>query len=84
MNVSLGFGLVPEQMNVARVIPLFKSGTLSLSTNYRPVSVLPVFFFSKFLERIVCKRLESFLNKYKILSCNQYGFMKKITKLRML
>ena len=32
--------------------------------------------FSKFLERIVFKRLDSFLNKYKILSCNQYGFRK--------
>ena len=74
MNLSLSSGLVPEQMKVARVIPLFKSGTLSLFTNYRPVSVLPV--FSKFLERIVYKRLDSFLNEYKILSCNQCGFTK--------
>ena len=74
MNLSLSSGLVPEQMKVARVIPLFKSGTLSLFTNYRPVSVLPA--FSKFLEKIVYKRLDSFLNKYKILSCNQYGFRK--------
>ena len=73
MNLSLSSGLVPEQMKVARVIPLFKSGTLSLFTNYRPVSVLPAF---KFLEKIVYKRLDSFLNKYKILSCNQYGFRK--------
>ena len=42
-------------MKIARVIPLFKSGDKSLVTNYRPVSVLPV--FSKFLERIVYKRL---------------------------
>ena len=76
MNLSLRSGLVPEQMKVARVIPLFKLGTLSLFTNYRPVSVLPA--FSKFLERIVYKRLDSFLNRcmYKILSCNQYGFRK--------
>ena len=72
MNLSLSSGIVPEQMKVARVIPLFQSGIL---TNYRPVSVLPA--FSKFLERIVFKRLDSFLNKYKILSYNQYGFRKK-------
>ena len=71
MNLSLSSGIVPEQMKVARVIPLFKSGIL---TNYRPVSVLPA--FSKFLERIVYKRLNSVLNKYKILSCNQYCFRK--------
>ena len=38
MNLSLSSGIVPEQMKVARVIPLFKSGILSLLTNYRPVS----------------------------------------------
>ena len=62
-------------MKIARVIPLFKSGDKSLFTNYRPVSVLPV--FSKFLERIVYNRLINFLNKYDILSQNQYGFRKK-------
>ena len=30
MNLSLSSGIVPEQMKVARVIPLFKSGTLTL------------------------------------------------------
>ena len=59
MKLSLSSGIVPEQMKVARVIPLFKSGTLTLFTNYRPVSVLPA--FSKFLEKIVYKRLDSFL-----------------------
>ena len=61
-------------MKVARVIPLFKSGILSLLTNYRPVSVLPT--FSMFLERILYKCLDSFLFKYRILSCNQYCFRK--------
>ena len=60
---------------------LFKSGDKSLFTNYRPVSVLPV--FSKFLERIVYNRLINFLNKYDILSRNQYGF-RKIILLHML
>ena len=41
INLSLSSCLVPEQIKVARVIPLFKSGTHSLFTNYRPVSVLP-------------------------------------------
>ena len=51
---------------------MFKCGDKSLFTNYRPVSVLPV--FSKFLTRIVHNRLINFLNKYDILSRNQYGF----------
>ena len=74
INLSLNSGVVPQEMKIARVIPLFKSGDKSLFTNYRPVSVLPV--FSKFLERIVYNRLTNFLNKYDILSRNQYGFRK--------
>ena len=70
INLSLNSGVVPQEMKIARVIPLFKSGDKSLFTNYRPVSVLPV--FSKFLERIVYNRLINFLNKYDLLSRNQY------------
>ena len=61
-------------MKIARVVPLFKTGDLALFTNYRPVSVLPA--FSKFLERTVYNRLINFLNKFNILSNNQYGFRK--------
>ena len=73
-NLSLSSGTVPDQMKIARVVPLFKTGDLSLFTNYRPVSVLPA--FSKILERIVYNRSINFLNKFNILSNNQYGFKK--------
>ena len=61
-------------MKIARVIPLFKSGEKDIFTNYRPVSVLPT--FSKILERVLYNRLLRFLNAFKILSDNQYGFRK--------
>ena len=61
-------------MKIARVVPLFKTGDLSLFTSYRPVSVLPA--FSEILERVVYNRLINFLNKFKILSNNQSGFRK--------
>ena len=73
-NLSLSSGSVPDQMKCARVIPLFKSGLTSLFTNYRPVSVLPA--FSKILEKLVYNRLVKYLEKYDILSSNQYGFRK--------
>lgn len=50
-RLSIAHGIVPDQMTIARVIPLFKADDQSLFTNYRPVSVLPS--FSKFLERII-------------------------------
>ena len=55
INLSIAHGIVPDQMKIARVIPLFKADDQSLFTNYRPVSVLPS--FSKFLERIIYNRL---------------------------
>ena len=73
-NLSLSSGTVSDQMKIARVVPLFKTGEISVFTNYRPVSVLPA--FSKILERIVYNRLINFLNKFNILSSNQYGFRK--------
>ena len=44
-NLSLSSNTVPDQVKIARVIPLFKTSDLSLFTNYRPVSVLPAFQF---------------------------------------
>lgn len=70
INLFLISGVVPDQLKIARVIPLFKSGDKSTFTNYRPVSVLPV------LERVIYNRLLDYLNKHKILSDNQFGFRK--------
>ena len=73
-NLSLSSGTIPDQMKIARAVPLFKTGDLFLFTNYRPVPDLPA--FSNILERIVYNRLINFLNKFNILSNNQYGFRK--------
>ena len=55
INLSIYHGIVPNEMKIACVIPVFKSDDQSLFTNYRPVSVLPS--FSKVLERIIYNRL---------------------------
>ena len=67
-------GIVPDQMKIACVIPLFKSGEQKNFSNYRPVSVLPI--FSKPLERVVYNRLIDCLDEFNILYSNQYGFRK--------
>ena len=74
INLSIAHGFVPNEMKIARVIPLFKAGDKALITNYRPISILPN--FSKFLERVIYNRLLNFLNKNNILTENQYGFRK--------
>ncbi|XP_065681563.1 uncharacterized protein LOC136095208 [Hydra vulgaris] len=71
-NKSLKTGVFPDKMKVAIITPIFKSGDESLVTNYRPISVLPV--FSKILERIVYNSIFAFLYDNNLHYWNQYGF----------
>ena len=54
INLSLSTGTVPQNMKVARVIPIFKNGEKTSFNNYRPISILPV--FSKILEKKLLQR----------------------------
>ena len=67
--------IVPGQMKIARVIPLFKPGDHRSIPNYRPISVLSI--FSKLLERAVYNRVINYINKSNVIFDNQYGFRKK-------
>jgi hypothetical protein len=71
-NLSFATGFIPEQLKLALVTPIFKAGDKQIFENYRPISVLTC--FSKLLEKLMYKRLISFIEKSKILTENQYGF----------
>ena len=71
-NISLSTGIVPDDLKIAKVVPIFKKDNPQVFGNYRPVSVLPC--FSKILERIVYNRTYDFLSKNDVLYCKQYGF----------
>ena len=64
--------MVPDQLKVAKVCPIYKAGDENSFSNYRPISVLPS--FSKIFEKAVCNRLTNLLNSKHILSKNQFGF----------
>ena len=68
-------GIVPSKLNIAKVIHLYKTKDPALFSNYRPISLLPV--FSKILERLMYNRLYDFLTEHNLLSMNQFGFRKK-------
>jgi hypothetical protein len=74
-SLSLSTGVIPSQLKIAKVIPVFKSGNIAMMDNYRPISLLNT--FSKILEKIVHNRLSSFLNVNDLLSNAQYGFRKE-------
>ena len=59
-------------MKTSKVIPLFKSGSKTSFSNYRPVSLLSQ--FSKILEKLFDTRLQSFMDKNCLISECQYGF----------
>ena len=68
-------GIFPNQLKVAKVIPLYKDGDRSDPSNYRPISLLPV--IGKIFEKIIYHRIVNFLDHFKLLNKNQFGFRKK-------
>jgi len=71
---SLESGIVPSQLKIAKVVPIFKGGDCLSPDNYRPISLLPN--FSKILEKVVSNRLTHFLESHNLISQNQFGFRK--------
>ena len=65
-------GVFPNNLKIAKVIPLFKSGDSEIPTNYRPISVLRC--FSKIFEKVLYGRLNDYFTKNNLLSQQQYGF----------
>ena len=76
-NLSLSTGICPTLFKIAKVIPIFKKDDPTQVTNYRPISLLPA--ISKVLEKIVYKRLISFLLVNNILNSSQFGFRKNFS-----
>ncbi len=74
INISFETGIFPLGMKLAKIIPIFKSGSLFDVNNYRPISLLSV--FSKILEKLMHQRLYSFLQLNNVIYESQYGFQK--------
>ena len=74
-NCSFSTGIVPDQLKVARVVPIHKKGSSCLVSNYRPISLLSI--FNKLIEKLMFNRIVSFLEKFSILHNNRFGFRSK-------
>ena len=77
INNSLRTGIFPDILKNAKITPVFKSGDSSNTSNYRPISVLPL--FSKIFERCLTARLVDFIHDFSIISPHQFGFLKNIS-----
>ena len=61
LNESLRLGIFPEQLKIAKVVPVHKGGDKTLVENYRPISLLTT--FSKIFEKVMYNRLYKFFLK---------------------
>ena len=73
INTSFLSGVFPKRLKLARVIPIFKKGEKHLLTNYRPISLLPV--FSKIIEKCLQVRIQKFFIRNSIFCNTQFGFL---------
>ena len=71
-NKSIDLGMFPSKLKMAKVIPIFKSDDNTDPNNYRPISLLSC--FNRIFEKLVYKRMKSFIEGKNILSTSHYGF----------
>ena len=77
-NQCLTDGYFPTKFKTAKIVPVYKKkGSRSKKENYRPVSLLSC--LSKILEKLVSKRIVSFLHKQNFFSKFQFGFRKGLS-----
>ena len=74
---SLDSGILPSDWKKANVTPLFKKGSRSEPSNYRPVSLTSV--SCKILEHVIDSQLMKHIENNKILNENQHAFRKGLS-----
>ena len=73
-NLCIEKSIWPDSLKRAEVVPIFKTGNKRSTNNYRPISLISN--IAKIFEKIIYNRLFNFITKHKILSKNQFGFIK--------
>ena len=73
-NRCIKEGRFPNTLKLAKVIPIHKGDSVLTVSNYRPISLLPI--FSKIMERLIYNQFMDFIEKNNILSEFQFGFQR--------
>lgn len=72
INLCFLQGKFPEVLKTSLVTPIYKSGDQKEMSNYRPISLITN--ITKIVEKCIKSRIIEFIEKYNIISKNQYGF----------
>ena len=81
-NSALLFGVFPDSLKIAKVVPIHKYNSKSSVSNYRPISILPA--ISKVFAKLIYTRTISFRTKHSILISTQNGFRRNHVTLHAL
>ena len=74
-NASIMTGIFPNDLKVAIISPIHKSGCKTQCNNYRPISVLSA--VAKILESLISKQLETYLEENGVITEHQAGFRRQ-------
>ena len=77
LNLCISNGVFPNNLKVAKVIPVYKSGCPNEPGNYRPISLLSSRPIAKIFERVILNRMVSFLERNNFIISTQFGFRHK-------
>ena len=72
LNNSIKRGIYPEKLKIAKIVPIFKSDDEIDTNDYCPISLLSI--FNRIFEKLMHKRLSSYLDINNIICESQYGF----------
>ena len=72
INQSLTTGIFPDQLKIAKVLPIHKKDETTAMDNYRPISLLPA--ISKVFEKAAHIQLSNYFTQNKLFYHSQYGF----------
>lgn len=74
INLSFETGVFPTVLKKSVVKPLFKKGDRTNMSNYRPITLIPI--FAKIFEKAMHKRLTQFWTRFGVIREEQNGFCK--------
>ena len=65
IKLSFSTDECPDLLKIVKVMPTHKGGSMQDMNNYRPISLLSI--FDKIIEKLIHKRLYSFIEEHNIL-----------------
>ena len=74
INSSILNGVYPSKLKMAKIVPVYKADDDTDVNNYQPISLLS--HFNRIFEKMIKRKMESFIEQKDLLSSSQYGFRK--------